>query len=478
MTDKDKEHLEEGAKFYGDVLASLNSAAAFTKHPKGLLEQIIVPNSVYEMSFPLHLDNGDYQVIKAWRVQHSHHKLPVKGGIRFAEAVNADEVKALATLMTFKCALVNVPFGGAKGGVKINPKKYTPRQLETITRRYTTELVKKEMIGPSIDVPAPDYGTGAREMAWIADTYSLLRPGINALGCVTGKPLSMHGIRGRTEATGRGVIFGIREAMSIPEDMKAIGLTPGLSGKTVIVQGFGNVGYYAALYAQEEGAIVVGIAEYEGGVYNKNGFDVEDLFRHRKETGSLMGYPGATEVKPSKDLLEYECDVLIPAALENQITEENAPRIKAKLIGEGANGPVTREAEAILLAKGCMILPDFYLNAGGVTVSYFEWLKNLSRVSFGKITKRYDQMENTRIIQAIESATGKGVGDDLRKLIMRGADERDLVNSGLEETMITSYHQVRETWKKYNDVKDLRSAALITSIDKIAIAYMESGIFP
>ncbi|WP_338760046.1 Glu/Leu/Phe/Val dehydrogenase [Bernardetia sp. ABR2-2B] len=478
MTDKDKEHLDQGAKFYKDVLGSLNNAAALTKHPKGLLEQIIVPNSVYEMSFPLHLDNGDYQVIKAWRVQHSHHKLPVKGGIRFAEAVNADEVKALATLMSFKCALVNVPFGGAKGGVKINPKKYTARQLETITRRYTTELVKKEMIGPSIDVPAPDYGTGAREMAWIADTYSLLRPGINALGCVTGKPLSMHGIRGRTEATGLGVIYGIREAMSIAEDMKELGLEAGLAGKTVIVQGFGNVGYHAALYAQQEGAIIVGIAEYEGGVYNKDGFDVEDLFRHRKETGSLMGYPKAQEVKPSNQLMEFECDVLIPAALENQITEENAPRIKAKVIGEGANGPITREAEAILLGKGKMILPDFYLNAGGVTVSYLEWLKNLSRVSFGKITKRYDQMENTRIIQAIEGATGKGVGDDLRKMIMRGADERDLVNSALEETMITSYHQVRETFKNYKDVQSLRNAAFITSIDKIAIAYMEAGIFP
>lgn len=468
----------EESKFYKDVLASLNGAAAFTKHPKGLIEQIIVPNSVYEMSFPLHLDNGDYQVIKAWRVQHSHHKLPVKGGIRFAESVNADEVKALATLMSFKCALVNVPFGGAKGGVKINPKKFTARQLETITRRYTTELVKKEMIGPSIDVPAPDYGTGAREMAWIADTYALLRPGINALGCVTGKPLSMHGIRGRTEATGRGVIFGLREAMTITEDMTKIGLTPGLAGKTVIVQGFGNVGYYAALYAQEEGAIVVGIAEYEGGVYNKNGFDVADLQRHRKETGSLMGYPGAQEIKPSNQLMEFECDILIPAALENQITQENAPRIKAKIIGEGANGPVTREAEQILLAAGKMILPDFYLNAGGVTVSYLEWLKNLSRVSFGKITKRYDQMENTRIIQAIEVATGKDVGDDLRKMIMRGADERDLVNSALEETMITSYHQVRETWANHKEVKSLRDAALITSIDKIAIAYMESGIFP
>lgn len=473
-------HADEGAKFYSDVQSFLQNAASYTDHPKGLLEQIIVPNSVYEMSFPLRLDNGDYEVIKAWRVQHSHHKTPVKGGIRFAESVNADEVAALATLMTFKCALVNVPFGGAKGGVKINPKKYTERQLETITRRYTTELIKKEMIGPSIDVPAPDYGTGAREMAWIADTYSLFKPGINALGCVTGKPLSMHGIRGRTEATGRGVVFGLREAVSIPEDMKKIGLTTGLEGKTVIVQGFGNVGYHAALYAQEEGAKVIGIAEYEGGIYNANGFDVPDLMRHRKEHGSLINYPNAKVIRDGRELLEYECDILIPAALENQITQENAPRIKAKIIGEGANGPVTKEAEEILLAKGCMILPDFYLNAGGVTVSYFEWLKNLSRVSFGKITKRYDQMENTRIIQAIESATEKGVGDDLRKLIMRGADERDLVNSGLEETMITSYHQIRETWKQYESkgVKDLRTAALITSINKIAVAYTEAGIFP
>jgi glutamate dehydrogenase (NAD(P)+) len=473
-----KDHLSEGTKFYNDVLSFFDYAANFTKHPKGLLEQIKVCNSVYEMNFPLRLDNGDYEVIRAWRVQHSHHKLPVKGGIRFAENVNADEVKALASLMTFKCALVNVPFGGAKGGVKINPKKYTDRQLETITRRYTTELVKKEMIGPSIDVPAPDYGTGPREMAWIADTYALLRPGINALGCVTGKPLSQHGIRGRKEATGRGVFFALREAVSVKEDMDKLGLSVGLEGKRVIVQGFGNVGYHAALFCQEGGATVVGISEYEGGVYDPNGLDIADLFKHRLETGSLLNYKNAKNIIPSNSLLEFECDVLIPAALENQIHEGNAPNIKAKIIVEGANGPVTAGAEKILLAKNVLILPDFYANAGGVTVSYFEWLKNLSRVSFGKITKRYDLMENKRIIQAIESSTGVPVSADLRRLIEKGADENDLVNSGLEETMITAYHQIRETLVQHKDIQDLRTAAFVSSINKIGVAYIESGVFP
>ncbi|MCC5945572.1 MAG: Glu/Leu/Phe/Val dehydrogenase [Bernardetiaceae bacterium] len=471
-------HDEVGTKFYRDVLSFFDFASQFTKHPQGLLEQIKVPNSTYEMRFPIRTDDGNYQVIQAWRVQHSQHKLPVKGGIRFAESVSADEVKALATLMTFKCALVNVPFGGAKGGVKINPKNHSERQLEAITRRYTTELVKKDFIGPSIDVPAPDYGTGAREMSWIVDTYSLLRPGINALGCVTGKPLSQHGIRGRTEATGRGVFFAVREAVNIPEDMKKLGLTAGMKDKKVIVQGFGNVGYHAALYCQEAGAIIVGIGECEGSLYDENGLDVAEVLKHRRETGSILNFKNAKNVSPANSILEYECDILIPAALENQITIENAPRIKAKIIGEGANGPVTSGAEQILLEGGKLILPDFYANAGGVTVSYLEWLKNLSRVSFGKIQRRYTENENLLMIQAIENATGVRVGEDLRQMLSKGPDERDLVNSALEEVMIKGYQDIRETYMQTPKTGSLRTAAFVSAIDKIAIAYLDAGIFP
>jgi glutamate dehydrogenase (NAD(P)+) len=390
-----------------EVSRFIDEAASYTDHHPGLIKQIKMPNSIYKMNFPLRRGDGSYDVIEGFRVQHSHHKTPVKGGIRFAPNVDEDEVIGLATLMSFKCALVNVPFGGAKGGVKINTRDYTVDELERITRRYTYELLKKNCIGPATDVPAPDYGTGPREMASIYDTYQAFHPeAINAQGCVTGKPLSQSGIRGRTEATGQGVFFGVREACGVAEDMKAMGLSQGIAGKRVIIQGLGNVGYWSATYFQKAGAIITGIAEYEGGIFNENGLDVEEVFQHRKNSGSILNFPGATNVVNSKELLEYDCDVLVPAALENQITTENAPRVKAKIIAEAANGPVTNDAAQILLDRGAMILPDLYLNAGGVTVSYFEWLKNLSRVSFGKITKRYNTMNNERLLDAIESTGG------------------------------------------------------------------------
>lgn len=464
--------------FYDDVNEFVNKAARHTEHPAGLIEQIMMCNSIYKFYFPIQLEDGTYQVLEAYRVQHSHHKLPTKGGIRYAETVNEDEVKALSALMTYKCALVNVPFGGAKGGIRINTRNYSKGMLERITRRYTSELIRKNFIGPGLDVPAPDYGTGAREMAWIADTYSAFSPNeVNANGCVTGKPLTQGGVAGRTEATGTGVMFGIREAVSIKEDMDALGLSTGLEGKRVIVQGFGNVGYFSAKALQEQGALIIGIAEYEGGVYDEKGLDVEELFRHRRDNKSILNFKEAKNIENSKELLEYECDILVPAALENQITEENAPRIKAKIIGEGANGPTTAGAENILIQKGIMVIPDMYLNAGGVTVSYFEWLKNLSRVSFGKMEKRYNELNNLRIVQAIEKATGNSLPGEIRSNLIKGASERDLVLSGLEETMVGSYHSVRETLKKKN-LKSMRTAAFIVSINKIAISYLDQGIFP
>ncbi|MFM9028273.1 MAG: Glu/Leu/Phe/Val family dehydrogenase [Bacteroidota bacterium] len=467
-----------GTKFYNNVLSTFDKAAAFTDIESGLLHQIKICNSTYKFYFPVEVD-GKVQVVEGIRVQHSHHKSPTKGGIRYSEMVDEDEVKALATLMTFKCAVVDVPFGGAKGGIKVNPSQLTVKQLERVTRRYTTELIKKSMIGAAIDVPAPDYGSGPREMAWIADTYATFRyDDLNALGCVTGKPLGQGGIQGRTEATGQGVFYGIREAMRNADDMKKLGLAPGLEGKRVIVQGLGNVGYYSAKFCSEGGAIVVGIAEREGGIYNPNGLDIEAVFQHRKQSGSILNYPGATSVPNSMDVLEMECDVLIPAALENQITKDNAPRLKAKIIAEGANGPVTKNAEDILIARGVMIIPDLFLNAGGVTVSYFEWLKNLSHVRFGRMEKRFQEMSNLKLLSTIENITGKSLRANERKIQTNGADEIDLVRTGLEETMIFAYNEIRNIIHENPKVGDLRTAAFVSGIRKLGVSYQSLGIFP
>ncbi len=469
---------QEHYSFFQGVERNFDKASKFTRFEAGILEQIKACNSVYRMKFPVRIGDN-IEVIEAYRVQHSHHKLPCKGGIRYSMDVNQDEVMALAALMTYKCAIVNVPFGGAKGGIKINPKKYTAFELEKITRRYASELVKKNFIGPGIDVPAPDYGTGAREMSWIVDTYASLKPGeVDALACITGKPVTQGGVRGRTEATGLGIYYGIREAVNIAEDMKKIGLTTGIEGKKVIVQGLGNVGYHAAKFFQDNGAIVVGLAEYEGGIYNEKGLDLYAVVDHRKSTGSILNFPGATNIKNSNETMEMPCDILIPAALENVINGSNADRIKAKIIGEGANGPLTPEADEILSKKGVMIVPDMYLNAGGVTVSYFEWLKNLSHVRFGRMDKRFSENQNTNILQTVEGLTGKRVNDVERKLIMHGPDEVDLVYSGLEDTMIDSYHEIREAWLSLNGEVDMRTAAFTVAINKVGVSYEELGIFP
>jgi glutamate dehydrogenase (NAD(P)+) len=470
-------HSKREESFFEDVLRYFDRAAAFTKYPKGLLDQIKFCNSVYRMKFPIRVKD-DIEVIVAYRVEHSQHKLPTKGGIRYSLAVTQDEVKALAALMTYKCAVVDVPFGGAKGGVRIDPKAYSEVELEHITRRYTAELVRKNFIGPGIDVPAPDYGTGSREMAWIADTYAAFNPGIDSGACVTGKPISQGGIRGRTEATGRGVYFGVREALSNQNDMKQIGLTTGIEGKKVIIQGLGNVGYYTAKFFQEAGAVIIAVSEFEGAIYSPKGLDIEAVLKHRKATGSILNFKGSKNLKKRSLALEMDCDILIPAALENQINSENAKRIKAKIIAEAANGPVTPEAEKILQKKGTMIIPDLYLNAGGVTVSYFEWLKNLSHIRFGRMGKRYEERVNKVLVDSIETSLGKSLGDSAKRIIIHGAEEEDLVNSGLEETMVSAYNQIRDKWAENKKIPDLRTAAFVTSIEKIATSYMALGIFP
>ncbi|MEI9955407.1 MAG: Glu/Leu/Phe/Val dehydrogenase [Ferruginibacter sp.] len=469
---------QDNYSFFQSVEKSFDKAAKFTTWDTGLLEQIKQCNSVLRIHFPVKV-NDKIEVIKAYRVQHSHHKAPCKGGIRYSPEVNLDEVMALAALMTFKCAIVNVPFGGAKGGITIDPKKYSAYDLEKITRRYTAELVKKNFIGPGIDVPAPDYGTGEREMAWIVDTYTSLKPGeIDAAGCVTGKPITQGGVRGRKEATGLGVFFGIREVCNMKDQMKKLGLSIGIEGKRVVVQGLGNVGYHSAKFFREAGAKVIALAEFEGAIFNADGLNEEEVFQHRKKTGSLLNFPGATNLAKNTDALELECDILIPAALENVINGENAPRVKAKIVGEAANGPCTPEADEIFTKRGILCVPDMYLNAGGVTVSYFEWLKNLSHVRYGRLEKRFAENLNGHILGQIEELSGKTVSQKERDFIMHGPEEQDLVHSGLEETMITATREIMEVWKKNPGIPDMRTAAYVSAINKVATSYGELGIFP
>jgi glutamate dehydrogenase (NAD(P)+) len=465
--------------FFQSVERSFDKAAIFTSWDSGILQQIKQCNSVYQMRFPIKRESGEIVTIEAYRVQHSHHKTPCKGGIRFSLRVNQDEVMALAALMTYKCAIVNVPFGGAKGGIKINPREYSTYELEKITRRYTAELIKKNFIGPGTDVPAPDYGTGEREMSWILDTYEAMHPGeIDSAGCVTGKPVTQGGVRGRKEATGLGVFYGLNEVCNMPSIMDKLGLSTGVKGKKVCVQGLGNVGYHSALFFQQAGAIIVGLAEYEGAIWNYDGLDVDRVLQHRNRTGSILDYPGAENFAKNTDALEMECDILIPAALENVINGENAARVKAKIIGEAANGPLTPEADEILNLKGAVVVPDMYLNAGGVTVSYFEWLKNLSHVRYGRLEKRFSESRNSNLLGKLEELTGKRVLPQEREIIVHGADEVDLVRSGLEETMISATREIVDIWQKTPAIPDLRTAAYVCAINKIGTTYAELGIFP
>ena len=470
---------ERATGFFEQVAEAFDRAAAFTSYDPHLLEQIKRVNAVYRMAFPVLRDDGSIVVIDAWRAEHSFHRLPTKGGIRYSMLVDEDEVAALAALMTFKCAIVDVPFGGAKGGVRIDPREFSEAELERITRRYTAELMRKSFIGPGTDVPAPDYGTGQREMMWIADTYmALSHSELEALACVTGKPVGQGGIRGRTEATGLGLMFGLQEACSHAADMKQLGLATGLEGKRFVVQGLGNVGSHAARYLEEEGAVLVGVAEREGSISAPSGLRVADLLAHRAQTGSILGFPDATDLPDRASALELDCDVLVPAALEKQIHEGNAPRIKARIVAEGANGPTTAAADRILRAAGALVVPDVFLNAGGVTVSYFEWLKNLQHVRFGRMERLFDQRARGGLLQLLSESTGRDLSERERSRLARGADEADLVRSGLEETMTLAYREIREKRLELGVEADLRIAAMVVAIDKVASDYQLRGLFP
>ncbi|WP_185865929.1 Glu/Leu/Phe/Val family dehydrogenase [Blattabacterium cuenoti] len=463
--------------FFNCIEKNFDKAAQFLSIEKGLLEQIKACNAVYRMHFPVKIGK-EIKVIEAYRVQHSHHKLPCKGGIRYSIKVNQDEIMTLAALMTYKCAIVDVPFGGSKGGIKIDPQTISIENIEKITRRYTSELIKKNFIGPGIDVPAPDYGTGEKEMSWIFDTFLSIRPGdVDALACVTGKPVSQGGVRGRKEATGLGVFYGIRELCSLKEDMLSVGLDVGLVGKKIIIQGLGNVGYHAATFFHEAGAIIVALAEREGAIYNQKGLNVSKVILHLKNTGSILNFPEAKNIENTENALELECDILIPAALENVIHKNNANRIKAKIIGEAANGPITPEADEILEKKGVIIVPDIYLNAGGVTVSYFEWLKNLSHVRYGRMEKKFSENMNAELLQVIENVCKKQISTKEKKIILRGPREIDLVRSGLEDTMISGFHKISDL-KKSSRIENMRTAAFVLAINKIVDSYEKLGIFP
>ncbi|MDH3592030.1 MAG: Glu/Leu/Phe/Val dehydrogenase [Planctomycetota bacterium] len=469
----------EDLNLHNIVNLQFDRAAKHVKMPAGLLQQIKACNSVYYVQFPVRIGNR-YQLFEGWRAEHSQHRKPLKGGIRYSRMVNQDEVIALAALMTYKCAIVNVPFGGSKGGVMVSPRKYTAEALERITRRFTAELIKKNFLGPGINVPAPDYGTGQRAMAWIADTYGAFHPGeLDSLACVTGKPLSQGGIRGRREATGRGVVYGLREAFRHPKMMAEYGLTGSLEGKTVSVQGFGNVGFHAAnILHVEDGAKIVAVGEWNGTITNPDGIDVPALGRWKKRKGTIHGFPGSTSTKKAGDCLEIPCDILIPAALENQITKANMKRIDCRILAEAANGPTTPAAEAHLLKKGVLVLPDIYMNSGGVTVSYFEWTKNLSHMRYGRLSKRVDEAQRERFVNATEALTSGKYPSKTRKALVEGVGEEALVNSGLEETMIEAFREIETIRRRHRKIEDLRTAAYVCAIQKVATSYLQMGIFP
>jgi glutamate dehydrogenase (NAD(P)+) len=427
--------------------------------------------------FPVKI-RGEVEVFTGWRATHSEHLLPAKGGIRFAPIVNQDEIEALSALMTYKCAIADVPFGGAKGGLLIDPRRYGEDELRKIVGRFTLQLATKGFLNPATNCGAPDMGTGPSEMAWMADFYRQLYPeDINAQACVTGKPLGHGGIQGRIEATGRGIQYAVREFFRHPEDVKAARLSDGLEDKRVVIQGLGNVGYHAAkLLSEADRVLVIAVIEHDGVIINLDGLSVEEVYRYLKDTGGVQGLTGGTFSAEGRKALELDCDILILAAVERQIDVQNAPRIKARLIIEGANGPITFQGEQLLLGQGSVILPDVYINSGGAVVSYFEWTRNLSHMRFGRLQRRYEESRAQHYLTALESVSGRQVPEWMYDEIVHGADELDLVRSGLDDTMRQGYQEIRETMRIIGRINDLRTAAYVIALDKISRWYRSLGI--
>ncbi len=464
--------------FYQSVNLMADKAMQVLGLDEGTAAAIKSCSSVLQVQFPVKI-RDKIEVFTGWRAVHSTHRLPAKGGIRYAPYANQDEVEALAALMTYKCALVDVPFGGSKGGLLIDPKNYTRDELQLITRRFTLELARKGFLSPSTNVPAPDMGTGEREMAWMADTYKHLHPeDINYLACVTGKPVHHGGIRGRKEATGRGVQYALQEFFHYPEDVKMANLSGTLEGKRIIIQGFGNVGYHAAKFLSEEDkAKVIAIIKSDGYLYCEDGLDVEEVYRHVTAHKTLQGFPGAKYSSDTEEALTLECDILIPAAMEAVINEENAGAIKAKVIAEAANGPITYAADELLHQRGVVIIPDFFVNAGGVIVSYFEWIRNISHIRFGRLQRRHDELRHQHFTSLLEQLTGTTISDEARNHMGQGSEEIDFVRSGLYDTMRTGYSELRNVFHNNDQVNDLRTAGYVVSLEKIARTYLDIGIY-
>ena len=468
--------------FRDSVDIMFNRAVALLDLSPGLAEKIRVCNATYTVRFGVRL-RGEITTFTGYRAVHSEHMEPVKGGIRYALGVNQDEVEALAALMTYKCALVDAPYGGSKGGLRIDPLAYDEHELEQITRRFAYELIKRDLIHPSQNVPAPDMGTGEREMAWIADQYQRMHTtDINARACVTGKPVSGGGIEGRAEATGRGVQYALQEFFRHPEDLAAAGLSGDLGSMAIIVQGLGNVGYHAAKFlSQEDGARITAVIERDGAVQNPDGLDIEALKDWIGEHGGVKGFEGGRYTADGASVLEAECDILIPAALEGVIHRDNANRVQARVIVEAANGPVTAGADALLRERGVVIIPDMYANAGGVTVSYFEWVKNLSHIRFGRMERRREESRNQLIVNELERLSKSSnvswqLTPNFKEKYLKGASELELVRSGLDDTMRSAYNDMAEVWRRRADVPDLRTAAYLVSIQKVAASYKNKGL--
>ena len=463
--------------FLSDTTKYVNKALKFSNLSDGLSNKIITCNSTYTVRFGVRL-RGKIFTFEGWRSVHSEHMEPTKGGIRFDLDTHAEEVEALAALMSYKCAIINVPYGGSKGGLKIDPSQWDRQELEKITRRFAQELIKRDLISPSMNVPAPDIGTSSREMAWIADEYRKIHPAdINGAACVTGKPPNKNGLVGRQEATGRGVQYIVREFFRHPELLKLVKLDNDLSSKTFILQGLGNVGYYLSKFLTEDDDMkLIGISEFNGGIYNKDGIDVEHAKKYFSRHKSFKNYPKAKFVKDSSLLLKRSCDILIPAARENVITEKNAADICAKLIVEAANGPISYKANQILNKKKIFVIPDILANGGGVAVSYFEWVKNIRHIRFGRLEKRRNQLQINNLIEAIEAMTGKSMPKKYKANFMNGIEEIDLIRSGLDDMMIDGFQNVKKEFLETDKIPDFRTAAFKVAIDKIALSYDFIGL--
>jgi glutamate dehydrogenase (NAD(P)+) len=432
--------------------------------------------SVIQLKFPVKI-KGEIKIFHGWRAVHSNHRLPVKGGLRYSTDVNQEEIEALASLMTFKCALVDVPFGGAKGGLLIDPKKYDEESLERITKKFARELIRRGYLSPARDVPAPDVGTSQREMGWILDTYKSSRPDdINHVACVTGKSVNHGGIKGRLEATGRGVCEALKEFFRHPDEVSKANMSnPDLNDQKIIIQGFGNVGLHSAKSLFATGAKIIGIAEKDGAIFSKEGINIIELEKYKQDKNTILGFPNTETIDTSSDLLTYDCDILIPAALENVITLKNVDNIKAKIICEAANGPVSYRADQKLKGRGTVIIPDIYANAGGVTVSYFEWIRNISHIRMGRLHKRYEEDRGEVILKALEQISPNKLSQDLTNQLVHGANEEDIISSGLEDTMRVSFQEMLEMKSAYN-LDDYRMAAYAIALKKIEKSYLELGI--